>query len=416
MTESKQPRFFYGYVIVLAGFIIQCLTWGIFHSFAVFFEPLLIEFGWTRATTSAAYSLSLLLFGLLGIPMGRLNDRFGPRMIMIVSGLLLGLGYFLMSQVGSIWQLYLFFGVMIGIGMSGTVVPLLSTVARWFVRRRGMMTGIIISGLGLGTLIIPPAVRWLISAYGWRTSYMFVGIVALVLITLAGYLLRRDPAQMGQSPYGENEVKEAAINLETRGFSLREAMHTRQFWMLCGMFLIAGYCLHTIIVHIVIHATGLGISAASAANILAVYGGVSIFGKIIMGSSGDRIGNRLTLIISFILVAIILFWLIPAKEAWMLYLLVAIFGFSFSGLDTLMSPIVAELFGLTSHGVIFGVIIFSIAIGGAIGPVLAGHIFDITSSYQLAFLTCAGAAIMGTMMTLLLKPIHRESLVQDRQK
>ena len=100
----------------------------------------------------------------------------------------------------------------------------------------------------------------------------------------------------------------------------------------------------------------------------------------------------------------------------MLYLLVAIFGFSFSGLDTLMSPIVAELFGLTSHGVIFGVIIFSIAIGGAIGPVLAGHIFDITSSYQLAFLTCAGAAIMGTMMTLLLKPIHRESLVQDRQK
>ncbi len=416
MTESKQPRFFYGYVIVLAGFIITCLTWGIFHSFAVFFEPLLIEFGWTRATTSAAYSLSLLLFGLLGIPMGRLNDRFGPRIIMIVSGLLLGLGYFLMSQVGSIWQLYLFFGVMIGIGMSGTVVPLLSTVARWFVRRRGMMTGIIISGLGLGTLIIPPVVRWLISAYGWRTSYMFVGIMALVLITLAGYLLRRDPAQMGQSPYGENNVRGENIDLETRGFSLREAIHTRQFWLLCGMFLIAGYCLHTIIVHIVIHATGLGISAASATNILAVYGGVSLLGKVIMGSAGDRIGNRLTLIISFTLMAIILFWLIPAKEAWMLYLFIAIFGFSFCVLDSLMSPIVAELFGLTSHGVIFGVIIFSVTIGGAIGPVLAGHIFDITSSYQLAFLACAGVAIMGTMMTLLLKPMHRESLVQDGQR
>ncbi|MFC2047719.1 MFS transporter, partial [Chloroflexota bacterium] len=345
--------------------------------------------------------------------MGRLNDRFGPRIIMVVSGLLLGLGYLLMSQVGSIWQLYLFFGVMIGISMSGTVVPLLSTVARWFVRRRGMMTGIIISGLGLGTLIIPPVVRWLIATYGWRTSYIIVGVMALVLITLAGYLLRRDPAQMEQSPYGENKVRGENIDLETRGYSLREAVHTRQFWMLCGMFLIAGYCLHTIILHIVIHATGLGISAASAVNILAVYGGVSFFGKVIMGSAGDRIGNRPALIISFILMAIVLFWLIPAKEAWMLYLLVAIFSFSFSGLDTLMSPIVAELFGLTSHGVIFGVIIFSITIGGAIGPVLAGHIFDITHSYQLAFLACAGVAIMGTMITLLLKPIHRESLVQD---
>ena len=403
--ESKQPRFFYGYVIVAAGFTITCLTWGIFHSFAVFFEPLLTEFGWTRATTSAAYSLTILLFGLLGIPIGRLNDRFGPRIIIMVSGLLLGLGYFLMSRVGSIWQLYLFFGVIIGIGMSGTVVPLLSTVARWFVRRRGMMTGIIISGLGLGTLIIPPVVRWLISTYGWSASYIIVGVVALVLITLTGYLLRRDPTQMGQSPYGENNVG-GGINLETRGSSLWEAIHTRQFWLLCGIFLTAGYSLHTIIVHIVIHATGLGISATSATNILAVYGGVSLLGKTIMGSAGDKIGNKLTLIISFALMAIILFWLIPAKEAWMLYLFAAIFGFSFSGLDTLISPIVAELFGLTSHGVIFGVIIFSVTIGGAIGPVVAGHIFDITNSYQPAFLITATAATIGTTMILFLRPIR----------
>ncbi|MFC1995793.1 MFS transporter [Chloroflexota bacterium] len=407
MAESRQRRFFYGYIIVLAGFIVMCLTWGIFHSFAVFFEPVLNEFGWTRAMTSAAYSLSYILFGLLGIPMGRLNDRFGPRIIMVGSGLLLGFGYLLMSQVNFIWQLYLFFGVMIGIGMGATWVPVISTVARWFVRRRGMMTGIVISGMGLGTLIIPPVVTWLISSYGWRTSFILVGIAALLLITLAGYFLRRDPVQMGQSPYGENEIKEENIYLETRGFSLREAVYTRQFWLLCGMFLITGYFIHTILVHIVIHATGLGISATNAANILATMGGVSILGMIIMGSVGDKLGNRLSAITCFIIIAIILFWLIPVREAWMLYLLVAIFGFGTGGLDTLLSPIVAELFGLTSHGVIMGIIIFSLTIGGAIGPVLAGHIFDITNSYQLAFLITATTATMGAIMILLLRPIRR---------
>ena len=213
--RSKKPKLFYGYIIVAAAFLITLIMCGTLFTFGVFFKPILTEFGWTRAMTSGAFSLCILLFGLLGIGTGRLTDRFGPRVVMSGCGFFLGLGYLLMSQVSAIWQLYLFYGVMVGIGVSGSFVPLVSTVARWFAERRGMMTGIAVSGIGIGTMIMPLVANWLISSYGWRTSYIVVGITVLVLIILVAQFLRRDPGQMGQLPYGADEVKVESLNGST---------------------------------------------------------------------------------------------------------------------------------------------------------------------------------------------------------
>ena len=141
MVEKVKPKFFYGYVVVLASFFILLITWGTIYTFGVFLKPLLAEFGWTRAETSGAYSLYMVLHGVLYIVTGRLNDRFGPRMLMTACGLLLGLGYFLMAYISAIWHLYLFYGVIIGIAMSAGFVPLVSTIVRWFVKRRALMTG-----------------------------------------------------------------------------------------------------------------------------------------------------------------------------------------------------------------------------------------------------------------------------------
>ncbi|MFC1995792.1 MFS transporter [Chloroflexota bacterium] len=413
MTESKQPRLFYGYVVVFAGFCILMLAWGAFLSFGVFFESILIEFGWTRATTSTAYALAILLNGLLSIGMGRLNDRFGPRVVMTGCSLSLGLGFLLMSQISSLWQLYILYGALIGIGISGTFVPLSSVVARWFVKRRGMMTGIILAGQGLGILVIPPIVSQLIVAYGWRISYVIVGIFTLLLLLLVSQLLKRDPSKAGQLPYGESESSEDSSNAEASGFSLRESTHTRQFWMLCVVFFAIFFCLGVIMVHVVIHATGLGVPATTAASVLGVTGGVSIFGRIIIGSASDRIGNRLAFITGFILMLIALLWLAVAKDTWMLFLCAVIFGFGYGGLLALLSPLTAELFGLRSHGVILGVLYFGGEIGETISPVLAGRIFDITSSYQLAFLISAAVIIIGTLLILFLRPIRRESLISN---
>ncbi len=416
MTKNRAPKLFYGYIIALAAFLIMVVTWGAFYCFGVFFKPVLIEFGWTRAATSGAYSLAFVLSGFLGIFAGRLSDRLGPRIVVTGCGLFLGSGYLLMSQISTIWQLYLFYGVIVGIGLSGAYVSTVPAVSRWFVKRRGLMTGIVIAGIGAGTMVMPPLANWLISSYGWRVSYNIIGIIVLVLIILAAQFLKRDPSQLGLSPYGEGEAEQGSLNLEARGFSLQRAIHTRQFWMLCAMFLCFGVSVQAIMVHIVIHATELEISAASAANILAIIGGVSIAGRIIMGSAGDRIGNKLAITVCFILMSVALLWLLVTKELWMFYLFAVVFGFAYGGWAALISLMVAELFGLSSLGVILGAVTFGVASGEAIGPTLAGRIFDITSSYQPAFLICAGLSIIAIILAVFLKPITSKGGENDSER
>ena len=186
---SKKPKFFYGYVVIAAGFFVMAVLNAGLHSFGVFLKPISTEFGWTRAATSGAHSMSLFLMGLLYMVTGRLSDRFGPRVVLTVCGVLFGLGYLLMSQISALWQLYLFYGVLVAMGISGGFVPLVSMAVRWFVRRRALMTGIIASGIGAGTMIGPPLAGWLISNYGWRNSYFMIGITTLVLLVLVKWLL-----------------------------------------------------------------------------------------------------------------------------------------------------------------------------------------------------------------------------------
>ncbi len=407
-SPGTKPGVFYGYVVVVAAFFIMMVVFGIYWAFGIFFKPLLTEFGWTRATTSGALSLSSITYGLMAIVMGGLTDKLGPRTVMTLCGILLGLGYLLMSQISTTWQLYLIFGVMIGIGLGGTSVPLMSTIVRWFVKRRTMMTGVIMSGVGIGTLIGAPAANWLIATYDWRTAYIILGSIVLIVVVLAAQLLRRDPAQMGQRPYGGKGEEEHRSTLGPKGFSLKEAVCTKQFWLAFGIAFCVGFSLRSIIVHIAPHATDLGIPSASAANILATIGGATVVGMVALGSAADRIGNRQVFIIGFILISAALFWLIPATPVWQLYLFAVIFGFASGGMGSSQSPIIARLFGLSSHGLILGVIVLGFTTGGAVGPFLTGYIFDVTGSYQLAFLVGAAISVVGLILAVILRPISAE--------
>ncbi len=357
--------------------------------------------------TSGAFSLCIMLEGVLGMVMGRATDRFGPRMVITLCGFFLGAGYLLMSQTTSLWQFYLFYGVIVGIGLGGIWVPPVSIVVRWFTKRRNMMTGIAVAGTGIGGLITPLIANWLISTYTWRVSYVILGSVVLVLIVLAAQFLKRDPAQVGQLPYGENGKGIHELQLGNNGLSFREAVHTKQLWLVSGMFFLFGFCVFIIMVHIVPHAIELGISAVSAANILAINFGASIIGNFVLGGLGDRIGSRQIFIIGFILMVAALFWLVPARELWMLYLFAVVFGFAFGGIFTAESPLVAWLFGLTSHGLIFGFAMLGFTAGAAAGPLVMGYIFDLTGSYQVAFLVGGVVGILGLIMAVVLRPTKR---------
>jgi MFS family permease len=269
------------------------------------------------------------------------------------------------------------------------------------------MTGVAVSGVGVGTLVMPPVVNWLITSYGWRSAYIVVGVVTLVVVTLAAQFLKYDPKQVGQSPYGYNGREETG-GVPTAGFTFLEAMHTRQLWMLIAAWFCFGLSQGTVLVHIVSHTIELGLTAASGALVLSVVGGTSAVGRIAIGAVSDRIGNRTTLLMSFSLLSGSLFWLLLADTPWMFYLFAVLFGFSYSGISILASPVAAEHFGLGSHGVLLGCIMFGVETGKAVGPVVAGHIFDVSGSYSLAFIIYAATSVTGLLLILLLKSTIKE--------
>lgn len=275
------------------------------------------------------------------------------------------------------------------------------------------MTGIVISGIGAGIIIMPPIARWLISMYGWRNSYIIIGITVLVLVFLACPFLRR-PAQTEGAPAGNNEAILAEPASEVRDFRLQEAIRTRQFWMLCGIFAAMALCIQAILVHIVPYATDLGISAVTAATILSAIGGLSIVGRIGIGTAGDRIGNKRAIVIGFIVMLFSFLWLLVARGQWALFLFAVVFGIAYGGLITLESPIVAELFGIRAHGTIFGAIHFITSIGSATGPLMAGGIFDATGSYYVAFVVLVVLSAIGLILSLTLRPMRSKGGTYDK--
>ena len=378
-------------------------------TYGVFFKEFQAEFGWSRAAISGASSLAFLTMGLVGVIAGKMNDRIGPKVIIVISGISLGIGYLLMSGLQALWQLYLIYGVLVGIGFSTHDVITLSTVARWFIRRRGMMSGIVKVGTGSGQFLVPLIATLLIEAYGWRNSYLIIGSVALLIFVAVAQVLSRDPQGIGLLPDGNsNESCDNGNSSPKESVTLRAAARTRQFWTICVAEFAIFFCLLTIIVHIVPHAMDLGLTLPTAVGVLSTIGGVSMLGRIVIGTANDKIGGKRSLVICFILLLCGLFWLYLANEAWMLFVFAVIYGFAHGGFFTVMSPMVAEFFGTGSHGVLFGIILASGTMGGAAGPLMAGYTFDVTGSYWTAFFVLTLLAVIGFVLILLLQPLREE--------
>jgi MFS family permease len=232
-------------------------------------------------------------------------------------------------------------------------------------------------------------------------------VIAVILI--ASQFIRREPSQKGLLPYGETGIKqENSMMSVVEGYSLKEALRFREFWIL-GAILFCLFFGHAFIyTHIVIHATGLGISRAAAVNIISIIGGTYIVSLNASGTIADRIGKRPVIAFGFFLVIIVFLGLIAAKELWMFYLLAFLFGFGRGSVIAPMPPLVADIFGLKSLGVITGSIFFGLTTSMVVGPMLTGYMFDVTGSYFPAFLTCGGIAIIGFMLTFLVRPPHKE--------
>ncbi len=408
--KSPSQRLFHGYTVTAAGFCIWLISWGTFNPcFGVFLRPLVTEFGWTRAETALAYSLALSVQAALTIVMGWLTDRLGPRIVVTVFGSFLGICYVLLSGVNTIWQFQLNYGLVGAVGLSALNIPIMATIVRWFVRRRGLMIGIVQAGVSVGGLIFPPFAAWLILSYGWRFAYIILGIITVAGIIIPGLFLRRDPRDLGQLPDGASIVMAPGLGRENQdsqsvGLSLGEAIRTRHFWMMAGIYSSFGFCRATFIAHIAAHVQDLGFSLADGANVLAVLTGSSMIGRIGMGRLGDMIGNRGALILSFTITTVILTYGLVAAGLWELYVFGVIFGFAWGAQAVLRFSITSEVFGLVSLGVVMGVLGFAESGFAGFGSYFAGYVFDLVGTYKPVF--CLGMAVsaMGIVLAWLLKP------------
>jgi len=377
------------YIVVFGACLTQFTIIGLLFSYGLFFKVFETEFGWSRTLLSACSSLAFLMMGILAMVGGRLSDRYGPRRVLAATGVLFGLGYALISLVGQPWQLFAIFATFIGIGLSTHDVVTLSTIGRWFGRRRGIMTGVVKVGTALGQMAVPPIAAGLILAFGWRRAVVTLGLSAVVLLLIAAFSMKNPP-----------ETATAEEDGEKGGHSYRVARKTRIFWTLCAIQFLFFPSLATVPLHLAVHGMDLGMTPAMAAALLSVIGASSIAGRLAVGGLVDIIAGKKTLILCFLILITSLISLMNVTGRWPVFVVVALYGFGHGGFFTVVSPTVAEYFGMRAHGAIFGTVLFFGTIGGAIGPVLAGLAIDVNGSFHPAFLSLAVLAGLGLILVL----------------
>ena len=392
-----------GWLIVGASTLLMFGNYGTSGSFGVFLKPIVDELGCTRAMASAAMSMVMGLSGLIGIVAGRLSDKYGAR-VLIATGIIMGvLGYLLMYRVSSLWQLYAYFGLMVGVCLGTGFSPTLATVSRWFTRKRVLAIGITTGGIAVGQTVLTPLVAYFITGYGWRPAYLLLAIILLITAVPAVILLGARPQQrIAVSRSADSEDGDIEGREPPRGWSTREATKTFRFWMLVIIGFVTATGFYFVQVHIVAYATDAGISVTAAALILTFVSIGSIVVQFVVWSL-CKIGNKYAIIILLALQAVTLLLLMGTTSFWMLVVLGTVFGFGFGGSTTVRLAMISDIFGTRSLGAILGLISTAFAAGGIVGPILAGYIFDLSHSYHIAFLAGGLLLAVGVICAFFIK-------------
>ena len=346
-------------------------------AFGVFLPALADHFGWSRGAISVALSISLLLGGLVGFAVGAIADRHGPRGILLLTVALAGGGYALASTTGALWHLYVFVGVMGGLGTSGFYVIASTTVTRWFDRDRGLALALVLVGFNVSFVTAGPAAAWLITHVGWRGAYLVFGGWLCVVGSLAALVVRDPPRHRVASGY--------APVRDDHGVGVVEAMGDRRLWLLLLSWFLLGGVLLMVTVHVVPYARDRGAALASAALALTAYGVGAAIGRLASGPLSDRLGPQPIMRACFTLQVIALVVLAFGPPLAVLLPMVAVFGLGFTGADTVYIRVIPDVFGLKALGAITGVLTMGWRAGAALGPALAGFIHDATGSYALPF-------------------------------
>jgi MFS family permease len=380
------------WLILAAAFFIHMAMYSTRHAFGVFFKSFEGEFDLTRAMTSSIFSLHMILCAVFSLLGGWALDKYGPRKLIALMGLLIAVGLTLTSQANEAWQLFITYSLLLALATSSGHTVIMSTVSRAFGHNRGLALGIASSGGGLGTLLIAPLSAYLITQFGWRFASSIIGLFAGFIIMLLSPLLRNaSPAEIAPG-------KGAGLKSDS-SYSFREATRSARFWFLCIAYLLQASAIYLVNTHIVAHAIDSGFPVIEAALILSIIGGGNVVGRLLVGFVSDTIGAKKGAIISSLIGAGGLVLLTFSAEKGAFYMFAALFGLAWGGFGTAVTVMVGRIFGLKSIGMILGSMNVGWHLGAAIGPAIGGLVFDATGSYFTAFIMGTAALLIAGLLT-----------------
>jgi len=402
-------RVFYGWIIVASCLIVAAVMLGVRHSFGVFFKPLASEFALNRLATSSINSLLMVFSAVFAVIGGWAVDKFGPRRVVLVMGICIGLGLLLTSFTNALWQLFIVYSFLLSIGTGAAIPVLMSVVSRWFDKKRGLALGISTSGIALGTIVSAPLSAYLIAAFSWRTAYIILAVIAASIVILLSRPLLGSPRDIGALPDGAKPGTDAAV-VDSKGNShkpdvlpLSQALQTRSFWYIFATWLFFALSLNLVLTHLVPHATDAGMPTMEAATVISVIAGVSAASRSLIGLVSDFIGRKIPAVIAVLIQAVAMLWLLWAQQPWAFYLFAVLFGLAWGGYGVLSIAVAVDTFGVRNVGTMIGALDVGFALGSAFGPVIGGYVFDMTNSYAMSFIISAVLMVLTAILIMLIR-------------
>lgn len=389
IERHHEPR--YGWVMVTIGFVIMGLQFGALVTVSVFLKPLVQEFGWSRGETAFAYTVGAGALGVGGIVMGYMADRFSTRPVVLFGSIMMGLSLLLLSNGRTIWQFYLFYGILGGLGFAAMNVPMVTNVGQWFNRNKGFALGIISAGGALGQGVVPYFTRLIMTFSGWREAYTTLAVIFWTVLIPLSLLVRMPPSlAKNRSP--------ASLKNSSSPEPVFPIAPTKVVIWLSVAVIFSCICMATPIVHVVALASDRGMDPQSAAGVLSSLMIAGLFGRILFGKIADYIGGLRAHLLASFSQTILVFWFFPLHTMAAFYILAFLFGLGFSGVMTCIWVCVREMIPLERGGLSLGIISLFAWIGMGLGGYQGGYFFDLTGNYIQSYANAALAGVVNLMI------------------
>lgn len=409
-SEDTGNRVYYGWFVTGACFTGAMAVFSVNLSFGVFFEPLLAEFGQSRVDTSVVFSIQAVVLYVSGAVGGGIVDRFGTKRLMFLGTSLYGTGLVITTQVVSIGQMYVSYGLITGVGMGIIYVISYTTVSRWFERRRGVATGIATAGTGIGASLLPLVANLLLTQYSWQEAYFIVTVVMVGLLLLATAVIYDSPesinADTGAEFSADSRPKETNESWNAQYRQLINIVLSAPFLLVFVAIVTAFLPVYTLFVHLVVYVEDIGLSSWIGVGSISLISGATIPGRIAIGKIGDRVGRTRIFVLCTAMMAVLVIGLPIVGNPTLLLLFSLVYGIFYGGAAALFAPLIIDYFGTANVNAKFGTMAIALGIGAVSGPILAGLAYDAFGNYTVMFIVSGAFGLLSPLLIIIVEKIQ----------